>query len=158
MAVLLIVVIGYVALQSVHRQDPPNPVKTVDYQATERYAREQAPFDLVAPGALPDGWRATTVSFVPGAKASWHLGILTDEDRYVGLEQADRSVSDMVEKYVDQDASRGTKVDVDGTPWTSWTDSGGDLALVREDGPTTTLVVGHDVPRGELVSFAASLR
>ena len=41
--------------------------------------------------------------------------------------------------------------------WRSWTDSGGDLALVHEDGDATTLVVGHDVPRTDLIAFADSL-
>ena len=43
-------------------------------------------------------------------------------------------------------------------PWTTYTDSGGDLALVRRAEGTTTLVVGHEVPQGDLVAFAASLR
>ncbi len=42
--------------------------------------------------------------------------------------------------------------------WETWSDEGGDLALVREAGGTTTLVVGHEVPRDELVAFAESLR
>ena len=61
----------------------------------------------------------------------WHLGMLTDEDRYVGLEQADDSVATMVETYVDQARERGRPVQVDGRPWPTYTDAGGDLALVR---------------------------
>ncbi|MGZ4494708.1 MAG: DUF4245 domain-containing protein [Nocardioides sp.] len=158
MAVLLVVVVGYVALQNLNNPAAPNPVKTVDYSATEHYARQQAPFALVAPKTLPAGWRATTVSFIPGVKAHWHLGLLTDQGRYVGLEQSRLTEPDMVHAYVDKAATRGGRVDVAGTPWTSWTDSGGDLALVRTRGRTTTLVVGHVVPRAALVSFAASLR
>ena len=63
----------------------------------------------------------------------------------------------MVEEYVDKDAQRGAAVDVDGRAWRSYTDAGGDLALVRRDGDATTLVVGHDVPKATLVSYTAGL-
>ena len=49
-------------------------------------------------------------------------------------------------------------VDVAGRPWTTYTDPGGDLALVRTDGRATTLVVGHDVPREALLGYVAGLR
>ena len=87
-----------------------------------------------------------------------HLGLLTAEERYVGVEQADDSVEDMVEQHVDAAATQGEPTTVEGRRWSTWTDDGGDLALVREDGGTTTLVVGHDVPADELEAFVASLR
>ena len=48
-------------------------------------------------------------------------------------------------------------MDVDGQTWRTYTDAGGDLALVRRDGDSTTLVVGHDVPKATLVSYTAGL-
>lgn len=158
MVVLLLVVAAYVAFRAVVRQDPPSPVHAVDYRPDARFAAKAAHFDLVAPASLPAGWRATTVTFTPGAQQHWHLGMLTGDNRYVGLEQADRPVSAMLKAYVDAHPSKGGPVTVAGERWTSWSDSGGDLALVRRAGTTTTLVVGHEVPRGELVSFAGSLR
>jgi hypothetical protein len=64
----------------------------------------------------------------------------------------------MVHEYVDRAASRGGSTDVAGRRWSTYTDSGGDLALVRRQGGTTTLVIGHDVPRSQLVAYVASLR
>jgi hypothetical protein len=64
----------------------------------------------------------------------------------------------MVNEYVDSAASRRQPVRVGARTWASYTDSGGDLALVRRDGRTTTLVVGHEVPRATLVRYVASLR
>ena len=99
------------------------------------------------------------MDFNDQSQPRWHLGVLTDHDRYVGLEQAERPVRQMVQQYVDKDASRGAPVrgrrDRRGrrTPT-----RGGDLALVRQDGATTTLVVGHDVPRAQLLAYTASLR
>lgn len=156
MLVLLLVIGAYVAFRAVNRAQPGDPVKRVDYQQTLEYAREQAGFRLLAPALLPEGWRATSADFVP-RPVRWHLGILTDQDEYVGLEQSRGSVSDLVETYVDRNAVRGRPVVVDGTPWRSWTDAGGDTALTRVDGGVTTLVVssaGRDV----LVDFTETLR
>lgn len=158
MVVLVAVVVGFVVFRDVNREDPASPVSAVDYGRDADFARRQASFELVAPPTLPDGWRATTVEYVPGPQDHWHLGMLTAEDRYVGLEQSDDPVRTMVETHVDPDAEKGEPVSVDGVPWTSYTDSGGDLALVRRAEGTTTLVVGHEVPQGDLVAFAASLR
>ena len=158
MIVLLAVVIGFVVVRDLNRNDPADPVRAVDYQRDAEFARQEAGFDLLAPSSLPDGWIATSARYVPGAEERWHLGLLTAEERYVGVEQADDSVEDMVEQHVDAAATQGEPTTVEGRRWSTWTDDGGDLALVREDGGTTTLVVGHDVPADELEAFVASLR
>ena len=155
MLVLLAVVGAFVVFRAVNRNEPESPVRTVDYQQTLDYARDQADFPLPAPASLPEGWRATSVDFVP-EPLRWHLGLLTDEDRYVGLEQSRSSVDKMVETYVDPEAIRGKPVQVEGQTWRTWTDEGGDTALTRETGEVTTLVVGTaglDV----LVDFVESL-
>ena len=156
--VLLLVVVGYVVVRAIALPDRETSQPTVDYAKVVPQARKAAKFDLVAPTRLPGGWRATSVRFDPGPPQHWHLGVLTSDKRYVGLEQGDRAVAPLVEEYVDKVPSRGAAVDVAGRPWSTYTDAGGDLALVRRQGNTTTLVVGHDVPRSQLVAYAASLR
>jgi hypothetical protein len=158
MLLLVVLVVAWVGFRSLTSSQPPSPVQTVNYSQEVPLAKKAATFDLVAPRHLPEGWRATTVSFVDTAPQHWHLGLLTDRNRYVGLEQGHDPVSAFVSRYVDKAAAHGRPVHVAGQPWESWSDSGGDLALVRRAGTTTTLVVGHDVPRSELVSFAAGLR
>jgi hypothetical protein len=158
MVVLVAVVIGFVLFRDLNRNDPASPVRTVDYAQSAEYARDQAGFDVLSPDTLPEGWRATSARYVPGENESWHLGLLTGDGRYVGLEQSVSSVDAMVEQHVDPDAVEGDPVDVAGRAWTTYSDSGGDLALVLETGETTTLVVGHEVPEQALVDFAARLR
>lgn len=158
MVVLVALVLGFVAFRELNRDEPASPVDEVDYTRTVEFAEGQAGVDLPAPRSLPRGWRATSVDFVPGEKGRWHLGMLTDEDRYVGLEQSAGSAESMVHTHVDPQASRGGSVTIAGDEWRIWTDEGGDQALVRSTDSTTTLVVGHDVPRAELVDFVASLR
>jgi len=156
MLVLLLVVVAFVFFRDLNRNDPESPVRAIDYQKTVGFAEDAVGFPLLAPPSLPDGWRATSATFVP-QPARWHLGVLTDEDRYVGLEQSRRSAEKMIETYVDAEAVRGREVEVDGEPWRSWTDGGGDTALVRVEDGVTTLVVGTpelDV----LVDFVETLR
>lgn len=156
MLVLLLVIAAFVAFRAINRTQPDNPVRPVDYQQTLRYARDQADFPLLAPASLPRGWRATSVTFVP-EPVRWHLGVLTDQDEYVGLEQSRSSLATMVERYVDANAVEGRVVRVDGKPWRRWTDAGGDVALTRVQAGVTTLVVS-DAGEDVLVDFTEALR
>lgn len=156
MVVLLLVLGAFVTFRAVNRNEPASPVKSVDYQQTVDFAREQSDFPLLAPVALPDGWRATSVAFTPESPR-WHLGLLTDDERYVGLEQSGSSAASMVETYVDDAAVPGDDVQVSGKTWQTWTDADGDTALVRTEQDVTTLVVGT-VEAKVLVEFVESLR
>jgi hypothetical protein len=158
LVVLLVVLLGWLAFKSLISADPAPPERTVDYAKDVPAVQEAAAFDVAAPPSLPDGWRATTLSFREGPPQHWHLGVLTDEQQYVGVEQGGGSVRSMVEEYVDPAARRRAATDVGGRAWSTYTDAGGDLALVRRDGEVTTLVVGAGVPRDDLVAYAASLR
>jgi hypothetical protein len=158
MIVLVGLIVAFVVVRNAVRVDPPSPVHAVDYTPQLEVARAQADFHVLAPTDVPPGWRITQAVFTPGAQAHWHLAGLTDRGRYVGLEQARRSGRSMVAEYVDPQPSRGQPVTVDGRRWTTWTDDQGDLALVRSSSGTTALVVGHDVPRDELLAYVAGLR
>lgn len=157
MLVLLVVIGVWVAFRNLTSNEPSSPVQTVAYKQTEQFARQHASFHLVGPSRLPSGWRATTVGYTPAPREHWHLGVLTNHNRYVGLEQGPTSVKQMVRVYVDRHAAQGHPVEAAGTTWQTWTDQGGDLALVRSAGSTTTLVVGHDVPEHELARYVGTL-
>lgn len=157
MLVLIGVVLAFVVFREVNRNDPADPVKPVDYAAPARYAQQSVDYELLAPETLPDGWKATSVSFRAQPDQAWHLGCLTEDGHYVGLEQAERPAYAMVDDFVDKDASRGPDVRLGGQTWQSWTDAEGDRALVREDGDTSTLLVG-DVPQSVLEEYYATLR
>jgi hypothetical protein len=156
MLVLLLVVVAFVFFRDLNRNDPASPVKAIDYQKTLGFAQEAVGFPLLAPPSLPDGWRATSATFVP-EPARWHLGVLTDENRYIGLEQSRSPVDTMVETYVDREAVRGREVQAAGETWRTWTDEGGDTALSRVEDGVSILVVGTpelDV----LVDYVTTLR
>jgi hypothetical protein len=157
MIVLVLVVALFVAFRAINRDQPEVEVDAVDYTRPAEFAREQARFPVLAPAELPEGWRATSVRFDNGRDQAWHVGFLTEADQYVGLEQADESARDLVGQHVDADATEGDPVTVDGDEWESWSDEGGDTALVRETDEVTTLVVGT-VDEKTLVEFVHTLR
>ena len=105
-------------------------------------ARTAGTLFVFTPDPMPEGWRATSVSYVPGRAPTWHLGMLTDQGSYVGIEESLATEQDMVEKFVDPDAERGDKVRLRGLTWREWTDSGGDYALVLSTRKQTVLVGG----------------
>jgi hypothetical protein len=157
MVVLLLVVGAFVLFRDVNRNAPADPAQAVDFERPAQYARTTADFPLLAPDQLPEGWIATSVTFEDGKRQAWHLGTLTDEQRYVGLEQARRPVATMVEQYVDEEAVQGEDVVIDGVAWQTWTDEGDDLALVRKADDVTTLLVGR-VPQETLEELLQTLR
>jgi hypothetical protein len=170
---LLVLVLGigaFVVLRDVTRVDPPDPVRPVDYVQPARFAQQAAPFEVLTPRVLPDGWTATSVRFEPAADdQSWHVGVLTAEQRYIGIEQGERTVGAMVAEFVDAQAQEGGEVQIEGRAWRIYTDPGrdpeadpstaprGDLALVRQDDGATTLVVGT-VSEDQLIEYVSSLR
>lgn len=156
MLVLVLFVLGFVAFRAVNRADAARTIEPVDYVTSARYAADNAAFPVLAPVDLPEGWQATSVRFEGGKDGSWHLGVLTDGDRYVGLEQADRRTDEMVATYVGEDAEQTGERSVGGRTWAVFADVDDDVALVSESEDLVTLVVGR-VPLETLTAYAASL-
>ena len=88
LVVLVVLVLGVVGFQALRQSDPTDPVVPIDYRAAAAVRRGAASFTLAAPPSLPAGWIATSATFTPGADESWHLGLLTEDRHYVGVEQA----------------------------------------------------------------------
>jgi hypothetical protein len=110
---------------------------------------------------LPLGWKATSATYTRGVSPTWHLGTLTNDGKYVGVEEARTSIDALVEEHVDADAQRGKDVTIGSEQWQSWTDAGGDYAVARAvRGPKgaeeSVLVVGT-APADQVRAFAGSL-
>lgn len=157
-AALAVIVFVWVLTRFQHR-DVENPVETIDYTGQLAAAREQAPFDVLSPPTVPDGWRATSAEWDGvGPEVSWHLGFLTGEETtadYVGIEQGNAPEREFL-AAVTPAQTPGDPVDVGGVDWQSYTDDSGETALVLTGDEVTTVVTGT-VPVDELADFAASL-
>jgi hypothetical protein len=154
MIVLVLVVLAFVGFRAATRGDAAREVEPVDLQGPTDFARESVDFTVLSPAELPDGWIATSARLDAGREPAWHVGVLTDEERYIGIEQADRSVGDMVEQYVGEDAADEGDVEVAGRTWTVYRDEADDdLALVSEEPDVVSVIVGS-VDQVTLTAYA----
>ncbi|HET8603342.1 MAG TPA: DUF4245 family protein [Marmoricola sp.] len=155
LAALVVVVVAaaaFVGIRGLGQDNVPTPVAVVHYRGWAKSGRVDGKLDVMLPVPMPRGWRATSVSYVTGSDPHWHLGMLTDQGRYVGIEESWAGVQAMVRQYVDPAATRHGTVTVGGRRWQVWTDQGGDYALagtrpsrVRHR-PEAVLVVGDADP------------
>jgi hypothetical protein len=162
MVVVVLLALGWVGFRQLTSDDEATPVQTVDWAPWVKAGRTDQQLLVFAPPTLPAGWRATSVEYTPGNGAYWHLGLLTDTGKYVGIDESRSSVEDMVQQYVDADAVRGKDVTVAGQKWQTWTDSGGDYALARSvefgGAPYESVLIGGSAADASIREFVASLR
>lgn len=156
MLVLLLVIAAFLALRAVSRNNLPTPVSSVDYETVREQARSNGHLIAPAPDPMPRDWRATSVRYVPGPGPTWHLGLLTDAGKYVGIEEAPRTPRDMVGEYLGADATPGVPTTIRLRTWQTWTESGGDFALTLRT-PDRTLLVGGSAGEAVVEDFTASL-
>jgi hypothetical protein len=168
MVITVVVVLGFVGFRALNRDNEATPIPTVDYASWVKSGRDDHKIETLAPTKLPAGWRATSVSYTTGVSPHWHLGILTDTGEYVGIEEAKTSEQDLVQQYVDQNATRIGPVTIavssgwtgPAPKWTAWRDAGGDYGVVAQLGKglsaESVLIVGSATP-AEVRSFTASL-
>lgn len=150
-AVIGLIIVALYGFGKLFTQDTDGP-KAIDYATIVRQARPAADFELLAPSSLPKGWKATTARYEPN---SWHLGVLTDDEDYIGLEQVKVSVDRAVDKFADGSKVDGT-ADVGGQTWTVRKGPEDRTAYVRREAGLTTLVVGT-ASRAVIEDYISSL-
>jgi hypothetical protein len=156
--VTLVAIGGFVALRELTRNDLEVEPEPVDYLSAVEFAQQEGA-ELVYPPSLPDGWIATSVEITPGEEPVWRLGVLTDQERFVGLRQDNDSLDDMLEAYVDEDVDElePERLDSPVAPeWRVFEDEGGDVAFAAEVGDQVVLVYGS-AGADDVRRFAESL-
>jgi hypothetical protein len=152
MAVIGLIILALYGFGKFFTQDPGSPAKAIDYATIVDQARPAADFALLAPTSLPEGWKATSARYEPN---SWHLGVLTDDEDYLGLEQVKVSIDRAVDRFAEGSKSDGT-ADIDGETWTVRKGPQDRITYVRREGGLTTLVVGT-ASRGVVEDYISSL-
>jgi hypothetical protein len=127
---------------------------TVDYLSVAATVDEAAGYPLAVPRSLPDGWRATSARWEV-ADSRWHIGVLTDDQDYVGIEQASAGeLPDLLEDHAADLESQGT-VQVDGASWQRYVGgSDGETGLGLDSARSAILLVGT-VDEAQLIRLAA---
>jgi len=160
--VTVLAVIAFVVFRGVIRDDAPTPVRAVDYVTAVEAARADQQLLVLAPDRLPLGWKMTSAAYDDGPSPAWHLGALTDDTKYVGVEESRSSIEDLVEEHVDAAAERGRDVAIAGETWQTWTDAGGDYAVARSlaagGSRTESVLVVGTAPEREIRDYAGTLK
>jgi hypothetical protein len=153
--VVLVLVFVVVALNA--QPEPDQQVKRFDYTGVLAQARDQAPYDVLAPVGLPRAWRATSARTGRAGDAyTWHLGFVTPADDYAALEQSDGDPEGFLDHIVGNADAAGT-VQIGGASWRRLEDGEHEpRALVLDAAPVTTVVAGGASWR-ELRALAAAL-
>jgi hypothetical protein len=142
------------------------PVKEVDWRPVLATARRDAPFPVLAPTNLPEGWRATQADWVevgepfldgrPAVRNLWQLGFLNPDDVFIGLDQGDLRADDLVAEQTRDGTGDGESV-VNGQVWQRLrSPDRRTRSLVRRDATVTSIVSG-DLPYAALEAYAATL-
>lgn len=139
---LLVILVPLAVIVAIFSQGPSQAkVQTVNWKPVAAEAAQQAPYPVLTPIELPAGWRATRVSWTrigqtdptgnESVRNRWQLGVLTDSDVYLELDQGDRLARDMVDVLSRSGQPNGSSV-VNGQRW---------KRLVTEDNRTRSLVL-----------------
>lgn len=148
MIVLVLVVVAFVVVRGLFRDTPEIHPEAVDYRGTVATVQE-AGYTVAYPSSLPSDWIARDPLFTPGDRPTWGLPMLTEDGRFVGIQQQDAPLSDLLDTYVPNGARQGEDVRLEsglgsavGPTWTSWSDGKRDHAFATELGGDTLLVYG----------------
>ena len=112
--VLVLAVVAIVLVRGTFRETPTYEPEHVDYLALVTSV-QQAGLTPAYPAALPEGWYVKDAAFTPGDRPVLDLAMTTDDERFAGLHQEDRSVGELVGTYVGGDATEGDPVRIEGT-------------------------------------------
>lgn len=134
-------------------------VRAIEYTAQLEDARKAAAW-VRGPEPMPSGWVATSVEFrAPEQRPiTWHLGIVTNEKKYVGLEQSNVIGKQFQSDELGRTSDDGTAT-VGGITWQRKVllDRKDENALVLVGSGVTTIVTGN-AGYPALEAFASTLR
>jgi hypothetical protein len=158
MAVIGVIILGLFAFGKLFTSTPEEATSTVDYLGVREQAQAATDLPLLAPEQLPAGWRATSARFEPGPDGtggSWHLGVLTSDEEYLGLEQTPVALDEAADRWAEDSEEAGSS-DVAGRVWSVRAGPGDRIAYLTRTGDRTIVVTGT-VAQDELESYITSL-
>ncbi|MFD3403660.1 DUF4245 domain-containing protein [Kribbella sp. NPDC058693] len=156
--VICLVVVAFLILVT-WRSKPAETPKAVEYTAQLEDARVAAPW-VRGPEPMPAGWTATSEEFRKPEQEpmTWHLGVVTTEKKYVGLEQSNVTGGKFQAEKLGRTSDDGTTT-LAGVTWQRKVllDRKGENALVLVGSGVTTIVTGN-AGYPALEAFASVLR
>ncbi|MGD7788355.1 DUF4245 domain-containing protein [Propionibacteriaceae bacterium Y1700] len=136
------------------------PVEPVDWQPVLTSARDEAPYPVLAPTNLPQGWVPTRVTWEAekkGAEANrWMLGWLDPGQTYFAVEQSDAAPGPFIDRVGREPRAEGTS-QVGGQQWERQVSEDGRTRTLVQRSDKVTTIVAADAPYEALEAFAGTL-
>jgi hypothetical protein len=146
MIVSVVVILAFVVVRGLLRDDLEVERDSVDYLPQVADFQQGAPYRIAYPPELPEDWRVTEVGFDDAVGLTWSIDLLTDDDQYVGVRQTRGSAARLLDEFVDGQRIPGDELPLGGLAetWESSSDAGGDHAVIAKVRGTWLLVFGGD--------------
>jgi hypothetical protein len=136
--VLSLIVLALYGFGKFFTREPESPTPAVDYATVVDQVRPVADFTVLAPPSLPKGWQANRAVYdIEG----WHLGVLTADEEYISLDQAEVGVDRAVTRFADGSKADG-EAEIGGDTWSVRKGPEGRTTYVRREGGATAVVIG----------------
>lgn len=144
--VTVLVVAAFVVFRETFR-DPPERSGEMREYTTTLEAAQSGGIRLVNLREFPEGWDVSSVEYVAGERPTWAINLLTAQDRFVGVVQADvDDIAETLEGLGVEDPEPGDesafRSDLETGAWQTWAGADGELAY------STTLTEGDPATRG----------
>ncbi len=158
MILTLVLVLGFVGFRGLFRDNAEVRPDVIDYlPVVQTY--QDADVSVLYPASLPKGWKVTSLDNVPGERPVFGMGMLTDDDKFIGYTWADRSRTEVLSSRLGDSPKQGSEVSISNDeiagPWTEWKGET-DTALVTEFDDRTLMVWG-DLPRTDMTTLIGEL-
>ncbi|WP_156726278.1 DUF4245 domain-containing protein [Streptomyces apocyni] len=152
-AIGAVVAVIYVFLP---RDESQDPLERKNYTVELATAQRATSYPVVAPEGLSDDWKATSVRFKAVDDQAWHLGFLSPEREYVGIEQSVATPRKFIDNVTHGAEETARTERIGGEDWKRYEGPKYDALVYEGDGYTT--VVTGTAPFEDLTKVATSLK
>lgn len=157
MLLCLLIIGAFVGIRSLVRDNQTFTPDAIDYRPVVK-AYQDAGADALYPASLPEGWKVTSIENAPGSNPVFGMGILTDEEKFIGFSWQDSGPRGMVEARIDE-PKEGDEVELPSDlitgPWTLWTSDKDSAWTADLDG--RTVMVWGSLPMADVETLVESL-
>jgi hypothetical protein len=140
--------------------DKANKMQPVDYSSELSGWRALTGVSALAPAGLPKSWRANAASLDhsdPQAGFSMHIGFVTADNKYAGLEESTKlPQAELVDVLGDTGQKVTGTATIGGEEWQRRTSDRGEQAFTRTSGKVLVIVTGN-ATQDELQTLCADL-
>ena len=164
---LLVLLLPILVISWFFTRVPEPPIQAADLGPVLARAEAESPYPVALPAGLPDGWVCVRARWTPKGEQllngdpapgnSWQLGYLTPAQMYLGIDQRDAAIPDLIAATTRAGVADGTS-ELPGASWQRYLSKDGRTRSLVSSTSGVTTVVSGDVPYAKLEAFVQTFR